>query len=306
MHLRYSFFMVFCFLFSKTSWSQNCGYLPGDAFFGALVNEETIFEAFDDVLLFNEGGVDRVGSFGGYIGFHRLGLECEPNVVINKIKIGLKRLREEAPHFDRVLTIRQDADGNDIARNLTSAVLMVYSKDFNCLKYPIGLRFNEGWVDTSDDVNIRNARSGYNSEWNSRASFVFDMVNAKEVRSLDGRHDGTSDTRVRGARSKETIRTRFEEAKLVIVPESFFRQDFNNLVSSCHLSVTYSKNGIERDEVVESDCDVHPRTWVEITSDALTTVTVGDGPLKRFVEPYSEREATGAQAGSNSPVAQPD
>ncbi len=288
-------FLVICSItLFRASFAQNCGFMPGDAFFASWINEEFIESELDAHLSLREGGANREGTLGTYIGFSRLSIEGDAERLRTNLMEGMRFLRRLEPRYERIVSELQNEDGTVRSRSLNRFLCLVYPRDFNLRKIPLGLRFNENWIDAKDNSQIAEIRSRHNCEWVQREAVVRDWLYGSRVPALNVSFEAGLDFRRDRNGSDYSATVRDSDVKFVLVRADFFNAAFNDFLESLRVSEDLyrewkARRVTDRDETEDrlldrdeadatKDCKIF--SWVEVDSEHVLTVSIGTARRK--------------------------
>ena len=128
----------------RTAGATNRGFLPGDAFFHAMLTQELCrqLEESDSPSLAYVRPQSEAGAFCGYAGYWTLQLPADSRPLIQNLCTLYRHLRQSLP---REIQEFQDAGGTVRQSETNGFHLFVYNADFDLQRYDIGLRYNESW-----------------------------------------------------------------------------------------------------------------------------------------------------------------
>lgn len=183
-----SVFIALAYL-ANTTTAQNTGFLPGDAFFHAVVTESSVdrMGAEKEAVLDYMRPESEDSSFSGYAGYWKLRLPAGSQAMVRNLQRAYKDIRFSVPKEMREY---RTAPGTSKLRAASEIIetnglhVFVYNADYDCHRYALGLRYNESWVEDT-------ALFGPNPKWvrlevfvDDRSAFSADWRDAREVRKL--------------------------------------------------------------------------------------------------------------------------
>lgn len=175
---------------SNAATAQNTGFLPGDAFFHAVVTERSVDEmsAAEEAVLDYVRPESEEGSFSGYAGYWKLRLPTDSQATVRNLQRVYRDIRIRVPKEMREY---KSASGTSSPRAASEIIetnglhVFVYNADFDSHRYSLGLRYNESWLEDT-------ASFGPNPKWvrlelfvDDRGAFSDDWRDASKVPKLD-------------------------------------------------------------------------------------------------------------------------
>lgn len=138
--------------------ANNNYFLPGDAFFHAVLTEEWVKHALasDEMPLFDysiQGGYSP--AFGGYAGYGRATIENMDRAFLEHLAHAYRDVRT---FNNRELRETITKDGDRVLEETNGVHVFFYRDDFDIQRFDIGLRYNEHWM--AEAVKFGHPRNG--------------------------------------------------------------------------------------------------------------------------------------------------
>ena len=157
---RFLILFTFISLCSSTVRAANQYYMPGDAFFSAVLTEE-VLERIEkkEHPIFEYDRPDFLPQMlCGYAGFSRLRYVSMPKAMKENLRMSYNEFRKEYPKRIEIrpeTKTKRTEDEGDIevptGRNLHIEInglrVLFYNVDFNTKKHRLALKYNEKWAD---------------------------------------------------------------------------------------------------------------------------------------------------------------
>ena len=138
---KYIFFVLPVFMASQAL-AMNIAFMPGDAFFHALLTEESLADLSDEGMRFRYAHVPMSGGLCGYAGFENLQVTGDTSILNEHLRALYRSLRE---FYWKEL--RVNPDGTTTETN--GFHVFIHNADVEWSSSPssqrIGIKYNESW-----------------------------------------------------------------------------------------------------------------------------------------------------------------
>ena len=137
--------MLLVFLTPTSVSAGNQGFLPGDAFFHTILRQDDCERMQEeDAPTLGYVPPDWVDSyFCGYYGYWQLQLPPQSRPLVQNLQNVYRSIRE----FNPRQLVEYKSFGGIKLHETNGLHVLVYNADYNPTDYPIGLRWNESWVE---------------------------------------------------------------------------------------------------------------------------------------------------------------